>query len=169
VIGLPKLKFEKDKVCEACQKGKQTKSSFKQKHFVSTTKPLEMLHMDLFGPSRTMSIRDNYYGLVILDDFSRFTWTLFLVTKDDAFSAFKKLAKVIQNEKNCAIAAIKIDHGGEFQNKIFEKFVKSLEFNTIFQLQELYNKMGLRRGKIDPWKRLLELYWIKLIFLNNFG
>ena len=116
VIDLPKLKFEKDKVFEACQKGKQTKSSFKQKHFVSTTRPLEMLHMHLFGPFRTMSIGGNYYGLVIVDDFSRFTWTLFLVTKDDAFNAFKKLAKVIQNEKNCIIAAIKTDHRGEFQN-----------------------------------------------------
>jgi len=73
VIGLPKLKFEKDKVCEACQKGKQTKTSFKQKQFVSTTRPLEMLHMDLSGPSKTMSISDNYYGLVIVDDFSRCT------------------------------------------------------------------------------------------------
>ena len=69
VIGLLKLKFEKDKVYEACQKGKQTKTSFKQKQFVSTTRTLETLHMDLFGPSRTMSIGGNYYGLVVLDDF----------------------------------------------------------------------------------------------------
>ena len=103
VIDLPKLKFEKDKVCEACQKGKQTKTSFKQMQFVSTTRPLEMLHMDLFGPSRTMSIGGNYYGLVVVDDFSRYTWTLILVTKDEAFSAYKKLAKIIQNEKNCSL------------------------------------------------------------------
>jgi len=47
---------------------------------------------------------------------------LFLVTKDEAISAFKKLAKIIQNEKNCTIAAIKIDHGREFQNENFEMF-----------------------------------------------
>jgi len=82
VIGLPKLKFEKDKVCEACQKGKQTKTFFKQKQFVSTIRPLEMLHMDLFGPSRTLSIGGNYLDLVVVDDFSRYTWTLFMVTKD---------------------------------------------------------------------------------------
>jgi len=51
VEGLPKLKFEKDRVCEACLKGKQTKVSFKSKNIVSTERPLEMLHMDLFGPS----------------------------------------------------------------------------------------------------------------------
>jgi len=122
VVVLSKLKFEKDKVCEACQKGKQTKSSFKQKNFVSTTKPLELLHMNLFGPSITMSIGGNYYGLVIVDALSRFTCTLFIVTKVDAFGAFKRLAKIIQNKKNCTIAAIKIDHGTEFQNERFEKF-----------------------------------------------
>jgi len=51
VEGLPKLKFQKDRVCEASQKGKQTKVSFKAKNVVSTERPLEMLHMDLFGPS----------------------------------------------------------------------------------------------------------------------
>ena len=77
VVDLPKLKFKKDNICEACQKGKQIKHSFKLKNVVSTSKPLELLHMDLFGPSRTMSLGGNYYALVIVDDFSRFTWTLF--------------------------------------------------------------------------------------------
>jgi len=49
VIGLPKLKFERNILCEACQKGKQTKSSFKPMNVVSTSRPLELLHMDLFG------------------------------------------------------------------------------------------------------------------------
>ena len=49
MIGLPKLKFERNKLCEACQKGKQTKSSFKPINVVSTTRPLELLHIYLFG------------------------------------------------------------------------------------------------------------------------
>jgi len=93
VIGLPKLKFEKNHVCEACQKGKQTKRSFKLKNIVSTSKPLELLHMDLFCPSRTMSLGRNYYAIVVVDDFSKFTWTMFLHSKSEAYSAFKKLAK----------------------------------------------------------------------------
>jgi len=75
-IGLSKLKFEKDHVCEACQKRKQTKRSFKLKNIVFTSKPLELLHIDLFGPSRTMSLGGNYYALVVVDDFSKFTWTM---------------------------------------------------------------------------------------------
>jgi transposase InsO family protein len=122
VLGIPKLKFEKDKLCAACQKGKQVKTSFQKKNVVSTTKPLELLHIDLFGPSRTKSIGGNYYGLVIVDDYSRFTWTLFLKTKDEAFSAFVKLANRIQNEKGIKIVSIRSDHGGEFQNDKFEHF-----------------------------------------------
>ena len=63
---LPKLKFEKEIVCEACQKGKQTKVSFKPKNYVSTKRPLELLYMDLFGPSWTMSLGGNFYALVVV-------------------------------------------------------------------------------------------------------
>jgi len=73
VIGILKLSLRKSKLCEACQKGKQVKNSFQSKNVVPTTKPLELIHMDLFGPSRTMSLGGNYYGLVIVDDYSRFT------------------------------------------------------------------------------------------------
>jgi len=73
VRGLPKLKFEKDELCNTCQKGKQTRVSFKSKNAVSTTRVLELLHLDLFGPSRTMIIGGNYYALVIVDDYSRYT------------------------------------------------------------------------------------------------
>ncbi|MFA1236664.1 GAG-pre-integrase domain-containing protein, partial [Klebsiella pneumoniae] len=52
VRGLPKISFKKDHLCDACQKGKQVKSSFKANDIVSTRHPLELLHLDLFGPSR---------------------------------------------------------------------------------------------------------------------
>ena len=78
--------------------------------------------MDLFGPSRTMSLGGNYYTLVIVDDFSRFTWTLFLELKSDAFSAFKKLERRLQNTKTSNIGPIRSDHGREFQNEKFSKF-----------------------------------------------
>nr|KYP33754.1 Retrovirus-related Pol polyprotein from transposon TNT 1-94 [Cajanus cajan] len=122
VIGLPKIKFEKNKLCDACQKGKQVKVSFKPKNIVTTTRPLELLHMDLFGPSRTMSFGGSYYGLVLVDDFSRYTWTLFLANKSDTFGVFRKFAKLIQNKKNLKIVSIRSDHGKEFENKDFDLF-----------------------------------------------
>nr|KYP56996.1 Retrovirus-related Pol polyprotein from transposon TNT 1-94 [Cajanus cajan] len=111
VIGLPKLKFSKGKLCDACQKDKQVKkASFKSKNQISTTIPLQLSHMDLFGPSRTMSLGGNYYGLVIVDDYSRFTWVMFLANKNEYFNAFKKFAKLVQNEKNTNITSIRRDH-----------------------------------------------------------
>jgi len=141
VIGLPKLKFERDHICESCQKGKQVKISFKIKNVVSSLRPLELLNMDLFGPSRTMSVSGNYYALVIVDDFSRYTWTLFLESKSDAFFAFKKLARRLQNTKNNNIGSIRSDHGGEFQNESLANSVRSWEFCTISLLQEHHSVM----------------------------
>ena len=73
-----------------------------------------------------MSLGGNYYALVIVDDFSRYTWTLFLESKSDAFAAFKKLARRLQNTKSSNIGSIRSDHGREFQNEKFSKFCEKL-------------------------------------------
>ena len=73
VSGLPNTKFQDNRLCDACVKGKQTRTSFKSKDMVSTKKPLDMLHMDLFGPSRIASLAGNFYPLIIVDDYSRYT------------------------------------------------------------------------------------------------
>ena len=70
-----------------------------------------MFHIDLFGPSQTMSLRGNIYALVIVDDYFRFTWTLFLAAKNDTFHAFKRHAKVLENEKNSKTVSLQGDHG----------------------------------------------------------
>ena len=135
VIGLPKLEFERNKLCETCQKGKQTKSTFKPINVVSTSRPLELLHMDLFGPSRTMSLGGNYYGLVIVDDYSLFTWTLFIVTNDTVYFAFKKFSKMIQNEKGCRISTIKSDHGANFRMRGLINSMKNMESSIISSIE----------------------------------
>jgi len=171
VVGLPKLKFEKYHICEGCQKGKQIKHSFKLKNVFSTSKPPELLHMDLFGHSKTMSLGGNYYALVIVDDFSRFTWTLFLESKSDAFSAFKKLAKRLQNINCSDICAIR-NHGGNFKMKNTVLFVKNLVFSITFLLLELPNKIGLWKGKTDLLRNLLEpsslpkYFWVDAVSPN---
>ena len=114
-------------------KGETNKAFFQIENIVSTSKPIELLHMDLFGPSRTMSLSGNYYAFVVVDDFSRYTWTLFLVTKSEAFSAFKKLAKRLQNSCCSNIIAIRSDHEGEFQNEKFSTYCEKLEiFHNFF-------------------------------------
>ena len=83
---------------------------------------LQLLHIDLFGPSRYTSLNGKYYAFVIADDYSRYTWVLFLSNKDDAFDAFKVFCKKVQNEKGCSISCIRSDHGGEFEKYAFENF-----------------------------------------------
>ena len=78
--------------------------------------------MDLFGPSRTTSLGGKSYAFVIVDDFSRYTWVLFLAHKNDVFHEFSKLCRKIQNEKGFTIYCIRSDHGREFENVEFESF-----------------------------------------------
>nr|GEY25572.1 hypothetical protein [Tanacetum cinerariifolium] len=84
VRGLPKLKFEKDHLCSACSLGKSKKQSHKPKFEDTNPEKLYLLHMDLCGPMRVESINGKKYILVIVDDYSRFTWVKFLGSKDEA-------------------------------------------------------------------------------------
>ena len=85
VIGLPNKNFQFDGVCEACAKGKHTRNTFKLKKFVTTTKSFELVHMDLFGPTKSLSLNEKWFGLVIVDDYSKFTWLFFLLHKNHTF------------------------------------------------------------------------------------
>jgi hypothetical protein len=67
---------------------------------VSTTRPLELIHIDLFGPVSTTSLNGKKYGLVIVDDFSRWTWVKFLRLKYDAYDVFSIFCTQIQSEKD---------------------------------------------------------------------
>lgn len=90
--------------------GKQTRVSFKLKNIISTSKPLEFLHLYLFDPSRTRTLCGTYYGFVIVDNYSRFTWTLFLADKEKTFRAFVKFAKLFQNLYNLKISTHRSDN-----------------------------------------------------------
>jgi GAG-pre-integrase domain len=81
VGGLPTKKYELEGLCDACMQGKHKKLSFKVKEMVSTNSPLELLHLDLFGPITIPSISRKIFVLVIIDDYSHFTWVIFLSQK----------------------------------------------------------------------------------------
>ena len=124
VRGLPNLKFNSEALCEARQKGKFSKPSFKSKNVVSSSRPLELLYIDLFGPVKTASIRGKKYGLVIVDDYNRWTWVEFLKHKHESHSVFVDFCNQVQTEKDFRIIKVRIDHGGEFENHYFEKYFK---------------------------------------------
>nr|GEW84454.1 retrovirus-related Pol polyprotein from transposon TNT 1-94 [Tanacetum cinerariifolium] len=122
VRGLPTKCFENDHNCTACLKGKQHKASCKSKLVTSVTKPLHILHMDIFGPTSVSSISHKWYCLVVTDDFSRFTWTFFLKTKDEMSGILRKFITEIKNLKDLKVKIIRCDNGGEFRNKELNDF-----------------------------------------------
>jgi hypothetical protein len=98
VLGLTNVCLEKDRPCAACQAGKQVGSTHHSKNVMTTSRPLELLHMDLFGPVAYFSIGGSKYGLVIVDDFSRFTWVFFLQDKSETQGTLKHFLRRAQNE-----------------------------------------------------------------------
>nr|GFB11775.1 retrovirus-related Pol polyprotein from transposon TNT 1-94 [Tanacetum cinerariifolium] len=96
VRGLPKLKFENDHLCSACAMGKSKKKSHKPKSKDTNQEKLYLLHMDLYGLMRIKSVNGNKYILVIVDDYSRFTWVKFLRSKNEAPGFIIKFLKMIQ-------------------------------------------------------------------------
>ena len=93
VRGLKDVKFEKDKLCSACQAGKQVTNTHPTKAFMSTTRVLELLHMDLFGPTTYKSLRGNLYFLVIVDDYLRYTWYSSFMTNPKLHYASRSLPR----------------------------------------------------------------------------
>nr|GEX70919.1 Gag-Pol polyprotein [Tanacetum cinerariifolium] len=98
VRGLPRLKFEKDHLCSACQLGKSKKHTHKPKAENTKLDVLNTLHMDLCGPMRVQTINGKKYILVIVDDYSRFTWVKFLRSKDETPDVVIKFITQIQAE-----------------------------------------------------------------------
>src|SRR4051812_26798745 len=90
---------------------------------MTTTRPLELLHMDLFGPQNYASLGGNKYGLVIVDDFSRYTWVFFLDDKSKVLDIFTSFAKRAQVEYDSKLKHIQSDNGTEFKNTHIEDFL----------------------------------------------
>jgi transposase InsO family protein len=111
VLGLTDVCFEKDRPCAACQAGKQVGS---RKNVMTTSRPLELLHMDLFGLVAYLSIGGSKYCLVLVDDFSRFTWVFFLQDKLETQGTLKRFLRRAQNEFELKVKKIRSDNGFEF-------------------------------------------------------
>jgi transposase InsO family protein len=140
VRGLKDVVFEKDKLCSACQAGKQVSNTHPTKAFMLTSRPLELLHMDLFGPTTYLSVVGNLYSLVIVDDFSIYTWVFFLHEKSEVASIFKKFAKKAQNEFHSKIKKIRSDNGKEFDNSNIHEYCDQIgikhEVSTTYTPQQ---------------------------------
>ncbi|GJZ22413.1 retrovirus-related pol polyprotein from transposon TNT 1-94 [Tanacetum coccineum] len=126
--GIPKLKFKKDHMCSACALGKSKKSSHQPNAKDTNQEKLYLLHMDLCGLMRVESINGKKYILVIVDDYSRFTWVKFVRSKDEAPNAIIKCIKNIQVRLNATVRNVRTYNGTEFVNQT---------------LRELYENVGI--------------------------
>nr|GEZ47928.1 hypothetical protein [Tanacetum cinerariifolium] len=127
MIGLPKLKYVNDQLCLSCKLSKANRSSFKSKAIPSSKGRLNLLHMNLCGLMRVASINGKKYILVIVDDYSRYTWTLFLRSKDETPEVLKDFLTMIQRNLQAPVITVRTDRGTEFLNKTLNAFFKKEE------------------------------------------
>lgn len=126
---MPRIYKLSNNICSSYQKVKQIKTSFKAKehHF---GKSLELIHVDLCGPTRTQSINSHKYFMLIIDDYSRMIWAHFFKYKSKAFDMFVSFKNMIENQTGRRIKYLRSNRGGEFIYEEFEKY---------------YEKHGIRR------------------------
>ncbi|GJR49754.1 retrovirus-related pol polyprotein from transposon TNT 1-94 [Tanacetum coccineum] len=129
VRGLPKLKFEKDHLCSACALGKSSKKPHKPKSEDTNQEKLYLLHMDLCGPMRVASVNGKKYILVIVDDYSRFTWVKCLRSKDEAPAFIINFLKMIQVRLKETVRRIRTDNGTEFVNQTLREYYEKVDIS----------------------------------------
>nr|GEY54158.1 hypothetical protein [Tanacetum cinerariifolium] len=126
VRGLPKLKFEKDHLCSTCAMGKSKKKPHKPKSEDTNQEKLYLLHMDLYGLMRVASVNEKKCILIIVNDYSRFTWVKYLRSKDEALDFIIKFLKMIQVRLKTPVCQIRTDNGTEFVNQTLREYYEKI-------------------------------------------
>ncbi|GJT86416.1 putative ribonuclease H-like domain-containing protein [Tanacetum coccineum] len=149
VRGLPSKIFVNDHSCVACQKEKQHKATCKSKPVNFVCQPLQILHMDLFGPTFLKSIMGKMYCLLVTDDYSRFSWVFFLAKKDETCGILKDFITGTENQLDHKVKIIRCDNGTEFKNYEMNQFcgVKGIkrEFSNARTPQQ--NRVAERKNR----------------------
>ena len=120
-VGLPKIAIDKE-TCESCLRGKQTRQPFPQATSYLASHPLELIHGDLCGPITPTTPGLKRYVFVLIDDYSRYMWTILLKQKSEAFEKFKRFKTLVEQEIKAEIQTLRTDRGGEFNSHEFNAF-----------------------------------------------
>ncbi|GJU27567.1 retrovirus-related pol polyprotein from transposon TNT 1-94, partial [Tanacetum coccineum] len=126
VDGLPKFKYGKDHLCSACERGKSKKASHPLKLVPSDHSKLELLHMDLCGLMQVASINGKKYILVIVDDYSQYTWVYFLHSKDETPEIIKKFIAQAQLNYKAKVCKIPTDNVVERRNRTLVEAARTM-------------------------------------------
>ncbi|KAJ9566358.1 hypothetical protein OSB04_002324 [Centaurea solstitialis] len=143
VSGIPMIKFEQEEMCPGCEKGKMKRASHPPKREQGSKSPLSLLHMDLCGPMKYQSLAGRKYILVIVDDFSRYTWTKFLKTKDETSSLIINFIKAVQVQLKLPVQTVRTDNGTEFKNTVLKSFYNSFGITQTFSAARTPEQNGV--------------------------
>ncbi|KAK1414838.1 hypothetical protein QVD17_30597 [Tagetes erecta] len=178
-VGIPSKKFSTTDLCPACLKGKQHRMSFKSKPENSISKPLQMLHMDLFGPTNVQSIGKKSYCLVIIDDFTRFSWVYFLHVKSETAELLKEFIIKVENQLDCKVKILRSDNGTEFKNANVDLFCAEKGIARQFSAPRTPQQNGVAERKnrtlIEAARSMLAdakipiTFWDEAIATASFG
>jgi hypothetical protein len=141
------LKFESDLVCAPCRQGKMITASHSPVNTVMTEHLGQLLHMDTVGPSRVRSMGDKWYVLVIVDDYSRYSWVFFLESKYQVFKHFWLLALRLNNEHPNCLKVIRSDNVTEFRNVSFDEFCLEHDIDQQFSAPRVPQQNGVVEQK----------------------
>ena len=126
---------------------KKHKASCKKIEERTIREPLELLHMDLFGPVFVESLNKKKYYLVITDDCSRFSWVFFLGFKDKTFDAIHDLIIALENQLRLKVRSIRCDNGTELKNKLMDEFCAKKGIKREFSIVRTPQQNGVAERK----------------------
>jgi transposase InsO family protein len=141
------LKFESDLICAPCRHGKMITASHSLVNIMMTEHLGQLLHMDTIDHSRVRSMGGKWYILIVVDDYSRYSWILFLVSKDEVFEHFRSLALRLNNEHPNCLKVIHSDNETEFRNASFDEFCLEHGIDKQFSAPHVPQQNGVMERK----------------------
>lgn len=152
VRDMPQIKKPPSTSCKPCHEGQQKKTKFHIKEY-STTKTLDLIHVDLVGPMRTKSLQGDRYFIMPTDDYSRMSWIGFLRDKLDAFQKFKAFKALVENKTSRTIKCLRLKKGGKFTSGRYKEYCAKQGSTESIQLLGLLGKMKWRTGTTRLFRR----------------
>jgi hypothetical protein len=143
---MPPIMKPTNTLCKHCQQGKKKKTRFKSKEY-STTRPLEIVHTDLVGPSTTKGLKGEKCFMLLVDDYTRITAVFFLKNKSKAFENFKIYKEMVENEMDSKTKCLRYDNGGDFTSKEFMDYCNSHGIKRQFSVARTPQQNGFVERK----------------------
>ena len=136
--------------CETCVLGKSHRSTYSSRISNKNVILFELIHSDVWGPSKEPIVSGMRYYVSFIDDCTRLTWVVLLKTKDEVFPAFQAFLSEVQTQYNAKVRILRSDNGrgGNMSIVSFSLSYKHMGLSTRKRVLTHLNKMGYPKGKI---------------------